>query len=151
MGKVTATPCKNCIYLKHPAEKVWALLKDFDKLNEAAPNVVQKCELVSGENNTVGARRNLNDAFMETLVAYDADNMTYTYSIDQDSVPPQIKEITNYRSTFTVVPINLGAGAGGCVVTQQSSWEEPEGDKGTHGFCMPIYGALFKDMEALLG
>ena len=63
--------CYNSAIINAPAEKVWAALRDFHNL-DACSNLVQKLDNVGDTpGNQIGAQRVINDAFHETLVAFD--------------------------------------------------------------------------------
>ena len=60
--------CYNSTVINAPADKVWAVLKDFHNLSWAK-NVVAKVAVIGDKSSTeVGAKRILNDAFHETLL-----------------------------------------------------------------------------------
>ena len=91
------------IEINAPASKVWGLIKDFDKAHLWLPMV----ESTSGEGgNTPGATRVLSlggDAKVyETLKAYDAEKMTYSYKIPVKTHDVKILPVNNYSSTISV-------------------------------------------------
>ena len=69
--------CYNSIVINKPADEVWNALKHFHDMSWAS-NVITKLDKV-GETtgNVVGAKRVLNDAFQETLLAFDGAYLPY--------------------------------------------------------------------------
>ena len=68
--------CCNSAVVGAPLEKVWSTLRDFHDLSWA-PNVITKLEKIGSAHGTqIGAKRVLNDAFHETLVALDDEAHT---------------------------------------------------------------------------
>ena len=91
------------IEINAPASKVWGLIKDFDKAHLWLPMV----ENSSGEGgNTPGATRVLSlggDAKVyETLKAYNAEKMMYSYKIPVKTHDVNILPVNNYASTISV-------------------------------------------------
>ena len=84
-----------------PVEKVWDQIKNFNGLNTWHP-AVEKDEIVSGKNNEVGAERLLTlkggGTIKEKLLAYDAKNHSFKYSILEGVLP-----VSDYTSTVSVV------------------------------------------------
>ncbi|MCP4877307.1 MAG: SRPBCC family protein [Gammaproteobacteria bacterium] len=91
------------IEIDAPASKVWDLIKDFDKAHQWLPMV----ESTTGEGgNAPGATRVLSlggDAKVyETLKAYNAEKMTYSYKIPVKTHDVSILPVNNYSSTISV-------------------------------------------------
>jgi mxaD protein len=95
------------VTINAPAAKVWAKASNFGDLGAWHP-AVAKTEITSGTNNTKGAVRllTLGDGgkITETLTAYDAAGMTYSYVINEGVLP-----VSNYASTIQVKAIDAGS------------------------------------------
>lgn len=92
--KVTETVAINA-----PADKVWAIVKDFGALQNWHPAIA---ESPADKGNEEGSVRQLKlkggGALTETLEAYDAAKMRYSYRAKDGGALP----VTNYTSTITV-------------------------------------------------
>jgi len=92
--KVTET-----IAIDAPADKVWAIVKDFNALKNWHPAVA---ESPADKGNEEGSVRQLKlksgGALTETLEAYDATKMRYSYRAKDGGALP----VTNYTSTIAV-------------------------------------------------
>ena len=92
--KVTET-----IAINAPADKVWAIVKDFNALQNWHPAVA---ESPADKGNEEGSVRQLKlkggGALTETLEGYDAAKMRYSYRAKDGGALP----VTNYSSTITV-------------------------------------------------
>ena len=99
--KVTET-----IAIDAPADKVWAIVKDFNALKNWHPAVA---ESPADKGNEEGSVRQLKlkggGALTETLEAYDATKMRYSYRAKDGGALP----VTNYTSTITVKPEGNGS------------------------------------------
>ena len=86
--------------IQAPAGKVWDAAKNFDQLNTWLPPVA-KDEIVSGQNNTVGAVRLLTlkdgGTVKEKLLSYTPSARTFRYQILESVLP-----VSHYTSIFTV-------------------------------------------------
>ena len=126
-----------------PADKVWESIRNFHDMSWA-PNVVEKLEKIGDKGgDESGAKRVLNDAFRETLLEVDADNMTFRYSIDDGPSPVASSDVDNY-----VGQVQVKAEGDGSMVEWQSKWEK--NDESTYAFCHPLYVALLEDMKKSL-
>jgi len=89
------------------ASSVWDVVKDFDGLENWLP-VFSAADIKSGTNNEVGAVRTLTikdgPSFDEVLIAWDADERTYTYQV----IDPAPLPVKNYESTLTVMQLEPG-------------------------------------------
>ncbi len=83
----------------------------------------------------------LNGVFHETLKEVDAENKTFSYSIDDGPSPVSKDDVSNYLGTVKVQP---GAD-GGTLVEWSSTWEQ--NDEPACEFCYGIYVALLDDMK----
>lgn len=99
--KVTET-----IAIDAPADKVWGLVKNFGALKDWHPAVA---ESPADKGNEEGSVRQLKlksgGAMTETLEAYDATKMRYSYRAKDGGALP----VTNYTSTLTVKPEGSGS------------------------------------------
>ncbi len=131
------------ITINVPADKVWASIRNFHDMSWA-PNVVEKLEAVGDKGgDEPGAGRVLNDAFHETLLKVDADNMTFRYSIDDGPSPVSSSDVDNY-----IGQVQVKAEGDGSRVEWKSKWER--NDEATYDFCHPLYVALLEDMKKSL-
>lgn len=84
------------------ADKVWGKVSNFNDLGAWHP-AIKSTEIVSGENNKVGAERLLTlqdgGTIKEKLVGYNAEAKTFKYEIIEGVLP-----VTSYVSTVTVKP-----------------------------------------------
>lgn len=127
-------------------DKVWSAINDFHNLGWA-PNVVTKLDVVGDKSGTeVGAQRVLNEAFSETLISVDADNGTFSYSIDDGPSPVSSSDVSNYVGVVKVTPVTQGDEA--TFVEWSSSWDK--NDEAAAEFCQGIYVALLEDMKKSL-
>lgn len=133
------------VVIDAPVEKVWSAIRDFHNLSWA-PNVVTSAEKV-GETGgqDVGAVRVLNGVFRETLLTFDAEDRTFSYSIDDGPSPVAQGEVQDYVGRVQVRPVTEG---GGTFVEWSSRWQE--GSDEVYAFCHPIYVALLADMKRSL-
>ena len=132
--------------VRAPADRVWQALRDFHDMSWAA-GVVEKCEVVGDRAaDQVGARRILNDAFHETLLAIDERSRTLSYRIDDGPSPVSRGEVSDYIGTVHVVPATED---GACVVEWFSRWDAPN-DDGVP-FCGNIYKALLRKAREAFG
>jgi carbon monoxide dehydrogenase subunit G len=99
--KVTET-----IAIEAPADKVWAIVKDFSALQNWHPAVA---ESPADKGNDEGSVRQVKlkngGALIESLEAYDAAKMRYSYRAKDGGALP----VTNYTSTITVKPEGAGS------------------------------------------
>ena len=80
-----------------PADKVWAIVKDFDALQNWHPAIAEPGR--QGQRGRLGAPCSRGGgALTETLEAYDAAKMRYSYRAKDGGALP----VTNYTSTITV-------------------------------------------------
>lgn len=92
--KVTET-----VTIDAPADKVWAIVKDFNALKNWHPAVAESPADKGNEEGSVRQIKLKNGgALTETLEAYDAAKMRYSYRAKDGGALP----VTNYTSTITV-------------------------------------------------
>lgn len=93
-----------------PARKVWDTVKNWDNLHGWHP-AFASTQLLSGQNNTVGAVRRLTlkdgPSFDEELTGFDASAMKLRYKIIGEAPLP----ITDYDSTIQVLSTGSGKSA----------------------------------------
>lgn len=120
-----------------PAESVWRVLRNFHDMSWAS-GVVEQCEPTGDRaGDQLGAKRVLNDAFHERLLAIDDYRMSLVYSIDEGPSPVSSGDVSNYIGTVNVVPATED---GAAVVEWYSRWESSSEDGVP--FCNEIYRAL---------
>ncbi len=95
------------VTINAPASKVWQKINNFGDLGAWHP-AVAKTEIVSGTNNQPNAVRLLTlqdgGTIKETLTAYNATGMTYSYVINEGVLP-----VSNYASQIQVKPTQAGS------------------------------------------
>lgn len=106
------------ISISAPPAQVWDLIKDFGNAHGWLP-MVTATESTGG--NEPGADRTLSlggtAKVHEKLKRYDAQAMTYTYTIPADTHDVKILPVTNYTSTISVEPAT-----GGSLVTWRAAF-----------------------------
>ena len=133
--------CYNSAVVPAPIDQVWARLRDFHDLS-AFPNVVQKAEKVGeATGNQIGAKRVLNDAFHETLLALDEDAHVIRYSIDDGPEATSQDNATGYVGQVQAFAVTADDTT---FVLWTSTWDSGEG---VAEFCNPIYQALLGDLQ----
>ena len=135
--------CCNSTVVPAPPDKVWAALRDFHDLS-SFPNVVEKVDVVGEASGTqLGAKRVLNGAFHETLLALDDTARVVRYSIDDGPEAVSRDNVSGYIAEVQVFPVTDDDSS---FVLWTSSWESSNG--GVAEFCDPIYQALLADLKA---
>ena len=138
--------CYNSTVVNVPVEKVWDTIKDFHDLSWAA-GVITKLDVVGDKGGSeIGARRFLNDAFTETLVAVNEDEFTFSYSIDDGPEPLSKDSVSNYLGTVCLYPVT---DSDGTFIEWTSSFESGD-DQAVIEFCNPIYAALLGALKSSL-
>jgi len=123
-----------------PMEAVWEKFSDFHELSWAV-KILPSCEKVGDINGTeVGAKRILNGAFHETLIAVDPAGHSLKYSIDDGPSPVSKEEVANYVGIIQMSPSTDG----GTLVEWSSSWEAKT--ENAVEFCHGIYVALLNEL-----
>lgn len=108
-----------------------------------APNVVSRVDKVGPFPGTQpGARRVLNGAFHETLVAVDEVDRVIRYRIDDGPDVVSKNNVREYIGEIRVFPVTDGNLT---FVLWTSRWEDSKG--GVAEFCNPIYRALLADLK----
>lgn len=139
MGK-----CYNSTVVNAPRKKVWETIKDFHNLSWAEP-VITKVEVIGEKSGQeIGAKRLLNDAFLETLVSVNEDDYTFTYSIDDGPEPLSKESALNYFGTVHLYPVTDS----NTTFVEWTSSYESDSDEAVADFCNPIYAALLDAMKS---
>ncbi|MBI4624827.1 MAG: SRPBCC family protein [Verrucomicrobia bacterium] len=138
--------CCNSTVVNAPIEKIWARLRDFHDLSWS-PNVVSKVDKVGGLAGTqIGAKRVLNGAFHETLLALDDTEHCIRYSIDDGPAAVAKANVQGYIGEVRLCPVT---DANSTLVLWTSRWEHSGG--GVAEFCNPVYQALLADLKLTFG
>ena len=136
MGK-----CHNSVEINAPIDDIWKALSNFHDMSWA-PDVITSVTKVGDKGeNEVGAKRILNEAFHETLIKFDPNNHTYSYSIDDGPGPVASDAVSNY-----VGVVKLSEKNGSCLVEWSSSFDSANEDE-VSDFCNPIYQALLAALK----
>ena len=139
MGK-----CHNEIEVNASTSKVWETINNFHDLSWA-PNIITSVEAIGDKNGTeVGAKRILNDAFHETLVEINADEFSFSYSIDDGPGPVASDAVSNYIGV-----VKVSATDNDSLVEWGSSFNSENENEVTE-FCNPIYQALLSALKETL-
>ena len=134
--------CLNSAVINAPVDKVWAALRDFHNLSWC-PNVVKNVERVGNIPGTqIGAKRVLNGAFHETLLALDDQGHIIRYSIDDGPGAVAKSNVQGYTGEVRLFPVTENNST---FVLWTSSWETSGGGVGE--FCDPVYQALLGDLK----
>jgi hypothetical protein len=134
--------CYNSTVVSAPAENVWQAFRNFHDLSWAV-GVVNSVEAVGGiSGGSVGAKRILNGAFHETLIAVDDESRTLEYRIDDGPDAVSKDNVQGYVSRVRVLPVTDD---GSTFVEWTSSWAS--GGGGVTEFCDPIYRAFLDDLK----
>lgn len=142
MGK-----CYNSVVVGAPCAKVWKALRNFHDLSWA-PGVITSAEAVGDlKADQIGARRILNEAFHETLLALDDHERTLSYSIDDGPGPVAKDAVRNYVGMVRARPVTDGDTT---FVEWESRYDSPD-DKSVGEFCNPIYQALLGALKQHFG
>ncbi len=135
--------CYNSITVNASADKVWALLRNFHDLGWAA-GVVENLEVVGDRAaDQLGAKRILNGAFHETLIALNDADRSLQYRIDDGPGPVARDAVANYIGRVRVAPIT----ADGTTFVEWSSSYDSADDAAVGNLCNPIYQALLGALQ----
>ncbi|MCP5113485.1 MAG: SRPBCC family protein [bacterium] len=136
--------CYNSIVVDAPVEKVWATVKRFHDFSWA-PNVITSVEVIGDKaEGEIGARRKLNDAFLETLTELNEGERTCAYTIDDGPGPVASDVVERYVGRVRVLPVT----ATGQTFVLWTSEYSTNDDSAVGEFCNPIYHALLNALAA---
>lgn len=136
--------CYNNIEINVPIDRVWNTISNFHDMSWAA-GVITSLRIVGAKtHHEIGARRVLNDAFHESLTAFDAQQYSFSYSIDDGPGPIAHDAVANY-----IGEVKLSEISDGTLVEWRSSFESPNSKEITE-FCDPIYQALLSALKETL-
>jgi hypothetical protein len=139
MGK-----CYNKVEITAPIATVWQKIANFHDMSWADGVITSLVKVGQASGTELGAKRLLNDAIHETLVSLDADNYTFSYSIDDGPGPIAQSAVTNYLGV-----VKLSQSNSGTLVEWSSSFTSANESEVTE-FCVPIYLALLGALKSSL-
>ena len=121
-----------------------------DYLDEWGGEGITKCETMDSalSAKTIGCSRCLNDCFNETLVAFDAVNHSFSYTINSAPGTP-VDASKDYLSTWKFYEVtNPAEGASSqTFVVQTSVWTTGD-TQAILDFCNPIYKSVVIGLKA---
>ena len=137
--------CYQSIVVNASIDKVWDTIKNFHDMSWAA-SVIEKCAAVGEKSGTeAGAKRILNDAFHETLLECNDQELRVRYSIDDSPSPVSSAEVSHYIGDLHLIPVTLNNTT---FVEWGSNWESVSEDAAE--FCHQIYVALLRELAQQL-
>jgi hypothetical protein len=137
MGKTYQTAVINA-----PVDQVWDKIRNFHDLSWGSA-IVEKCEAVGAKDgDQIGAKRILNDAFHETLVAFSEVDKSFKYSIDDGPAPVSKNDVKDYIGAVRLIPVTEDDT---CLIEWSSNWESSTED--ACSFCHNIYVALINELK----
>lgn len=139
--------CYNSIVVNAPVEDVWNSVKSFHDLSWA-PNVITQLDVIGDKKDgEIGARRKLNNAFVETLIELNEAGRSFRYTIDDGPGPVAADLVESYVGSVKVFPVTA---TGHTFVLWISDYKTKD-DGAVGEFCDPIYQALLKDLARHFG
>ena len=135
--------CYNKIVIDSPISDVWNTISDFHDMTWASDVNINVSKIGDKKGTETGAKRVINGAIYETLINFDANAFTFSYSIDHSSGP-----VSDFVSNYNVV-VNLTSIEGGTLVEWRSSFESAN-DNYVSDFLNPIYSALLSALKKTL-
>ncbi|PTR16153.1 polyketide cyclase/dehydrase/lipid transport protein [Nitrosospira sp. Nsp2] len=136
----------NSIIVFAPIEQVWSRIRDFHDFSWA-PSVITSCEKVGdGDGRSVGAKRRLNGALLDTLIAYSAIDRRMMYSLDEGPSPLSSREIRDYVGNLHLLPIT----ADNTTFAEWSGMWESENTDAVE-YMNGVYRSLLADLAAGFG
>lgn len=136
--------CYNNILIESPISKVWDTVRDFHDMSWATGVITDVKKVGEKKGDEIGAQRVLNDAFHETLTDLNADEHTFSYSIDDGPGPVSSSSVSNYIGL-----VKLKSEGNGTLVEWGSSFHS-EKENEVADFCNPIYSALLSALKETL-
>jgi hypothetical protein len=135
--------CAHSIVVSAPVDEVWKLLRDFHDMSWT--KAIESLEPTGdARSDQVGAKRVLNGAFHETLIAIDDLAHTFRYQITDGPSPVSPDELKFYYGTVSVLPVTAENGSYVSWVTHFES----KNDSAAQEFCDPFYRTCLGDLQA---
>ena len=139
--------CYNSVVVNAPVQDVWNALKKFHDMSWA-PNVVTRLDVIGEKKDgEIGARRKLNDAFLETLTELDETARSFQYTVDDGPDPVAADVVESYVGIAKVFPVTA---TGQTFVLWISDYKTKD-DSAVGEFCNPIYQGLLSDLARHFG
>jgi len=136
--------CYNKIEIGVSPSEVWEVISNFHDMSWA-PDVISSIDSVGEKTGLeIGAKRILNGAFHETLIAVDPDNFTFSYSIDDGPGPVAKEAVNNYIGIVKLKSTEAGT------LVEWGSTFDTENQAEVIEFCDPIYQALLAALKQTL-
>lgn len=133
------------IVIGSSADSVWQAIRDFHDISWA-PGVLIKCvEVGDRRGDQIGARRILNDEFLETLLALDDLDRSIKYRLEDGPSPVSPLEVRDFVAVVQVHPVT---DADHAFVEWTASWEAA--DETACNFASSIYAALLAALKTTL-
>ena len=136
--------CNNTIKVEQSIDTVWETIKDFHDMSWATDVITSVTKVGEKSGYEPGAKRVLNDAFYETLIEIDANNYTFSYSIDDGPRPVSSSVVEKYIGV-----VKLSKSGDGTLVEWNSVFTS-ENDYEVAEFCTPIYTACLQSLKKTL-
>lgn len=136
----------NSIIVPAPIEQVWSRIRDFHDFSWA-PSLITSCKKVGeGDGYSVGTKRLLNHAFLDTLIAYSTLEKRMMYSMDEGPSPVSSREICDYVGNLHLLPVTVDNTT---FAEWSGSWES--GNTDSIEFMNNVYRSLLGDLAAGFG
>jgi len=136
--------CYNSIEINKPITRIWDTICDFYDLSWASGVVTSVTKIGDKAGYEVGAKRLINEAIYETLIAINEEEYTFSYSIDDGPGPIGRSVVDNYIGV-----VKLSKSDHGTLVEWSSSFESDH-EQQVSEFCDPIYRAFLSALNETL-
>lgn len=138
MGK-----CVHSTVVNAPVDEVWQVLRNFHDMSWT--KAIESLEPVGdAQSDQVGAKRVLNGAIHETLLALNDLNHVFQYQITDGPSPISKDELDFYYGTVSVLPVTDENASYVSWITRFESKSDPVAQK----FCDPFYETFLADLKA---
>jgi hypothetical protein len=138
MGK-----CVHSAVINAPVDEVWQLLRNFHDMSWTA--AAESVEPVGdARSDQVGAKRILNGAFHETLLAINDLDHSFRYQITDGPSPVSPNDLKFYYGTVSVQPVT---DENASYVSWVTHFESKD-DSATQEFCDPFYRTFLAHLKA---
>ena len=138
MGK-----CVHSAVIDAPVDEVWQLLRNFHDMSWTA--AAESVEPVGdARSDQVGAKRILNGAFHETLLAINDLDHSFRYQITDGPSPVSPSDLKFYYGTVSVQPVT---DENASYVSWVTHFESKD-DLATQEFCDPFYRTFLAHLKA---